>query len=192
MTTNNAVNSPLAGTTGTGHFVGSTSATLVTPTLGAATATSVVFSPTTGGIIGTTTNDNAAAGTVGEYISSSVLIGAAVSMSNATPITIASISLTAGDWDVSGMFVSNPAAGTTSTAVAMGISTVNNTFGTVAAECNYASINGSFGANVIQAPVNGRMRISLSTTTTVYLVAQVSFSVSTMTGYGFIGARRAR
>ncbi len=34
MTTNNAVNSPLSGTTGTGNFVGSTSPTLVTPILG--------------------------------------------------------------------------------------------------------------------------------------------------------------
>ena len=34
MATNNAVNSPLNGTTGTGNFVGSTSPTLVTPALG--------------------------------------------------------------------------------------------------------------------------------------------------------------
>ena len=37
MATNNAVNSPLAGTTGTGNFVGSTSPTLTTPIIGNAT-----------------------------------------------------------------------------------------------------------------------------------------------------------
>jgi hypothetical protein len=41
MTTNNAVNTTLSGQTGTGTFVGATSPTLVTPVLGAASATSV-------------------------------------------------------------------------------------------------------------------------------------------------------
>lgn len=43
MTTNNTVNTSLSGQTGTGTFVGSTSPVLVTPTLGAATATSINF-----------------------------------------------------------------------------------------------------------------------------------------------------
>lgn len=43
MTTNNSVNTSLAGQTGSGTFVGSTSPTLVTPTLGAALATSINF-----------------------------------------------------------------------------------------------------------------------------------------------------
>lgn len=38
MTTNNAVNTSLSGQTGTGSFVGSTSATLVTPALGTPTS----------------------------------------------------------------------------------------------------------------------------------------------------------
>jgi hypothetical protein len=46
MTTNNSVNTSLAGQTGTGNFVGATSPTLVTPTIGAATATSVNFGGT--------------------------------------------------------------------------------------------------------------------------------------------------
>src|SRR6185312_7050733 len=48
----------ISANTGTGSNVLATSPTLVTPTLGAATATTVAFSPTTGGIIGTATNDN--------------------------------------------------------------------------------------------------------------------------------------
>lgn len=43
MATNNSVNTSLAGQTGTGVFVGATSPTLVTPVLGAATATSINF-----------------------------------------------------------------------------------------------------------------------------------------------------
>lgn len=41
MTTNNAVNVPLAGNTGTGNFVGANTPTLITPNLGVATATSL-------------------------------------------------------------------------------------------------------------------------------------------------------
>jgi len=43
MATNNQINYPLAGQTGTGQFVGSTSPTLITPTLGAASATSLTL-----------------------------------------------------------------------------------------------------------------------------------------------------
>lgn len=43
MTTINAVNNILSGVTGSGTFVGATSPTLVTPTLGVATATSINF-----------------------------------------------------------------------------------------------------------------------------------------------------
>jgi hypothetical protein len=47
MTTNNAVNTTLSGQTGTGSFVGSTSPTLVTPTLGVSTAKSINFGGST-------------------------------------------------------------------------------------------------------------------------------------------------
>jgi hypothetical protein len=43
MTTNNRVNVPLSGQTGTGSFCGSNSPIISTPTLGAATATSIGF-----------------------------------------------------------------------------------------------------------------------------------------------------
>lgn len=43
MSTNNLINSPLTGTTGSGEFVGSNSPTMVSPTLGAALATSINF-----------------------------------------------------------------------------------------------------------------------------------------------------
>lgn len=46
MATNNATNTPLTGSTGSGSFVGSTSATLVTPLLG--TPTSGVLTNCTG------------------------------------------------------------------------------------------------------------------------------------------------
>jgi hypothetical protein len=38
----------------------------------------------------------------------------------------------------------------------------------------------------------GQRRVSVSTNTTCYLSISVSFAVSTMFGYGYIGARRRR
>ena len=78
------------------------------------------FESTGVSILGTTTNNNASAGNVGEFVESS-----ASGNFPATGITgdATSISLTAGDWDISLAF-SNPNAGTASTSYAlMGIST---------------------------------------------------------------------
>lgn len=112
------------GTTGTSstNVVFSTSPALVTPILGAATATSLAFSPSTGGIIGTTTNDNGGAGKVGEYIEST----GSPSFANFTTNTyadVATITLTAGDWDVSGqVFMDRNGATVTSIQAGVGIS----------------------------------------------------------------------
>jgi hypothetical protein len=147
------------------------------------TAGSLTFSPTTQGIVGTTTNDNAAAGYVGEYISSTVTASA---ITNNTFTNVTSISLTAGDWDVFGSILTNPAATTTQSGVSCGINTVSATFPSL-----YTS-NGAYTAGNNAGLVAPTVRLSLNTTTTVYLVAAVVYSISTLTITGFIGARRRR
>lgn len=159
------------------------------------TAGTITFSPTTGGIVGTTTNDNAAAGEVGEYISQSVLIGASVAVTSNVIKTVASISLTAGDWDVGGTVSSNPAAGTTTQFFSMAISTVNGPGAitpTQGAENNFTGGYVNTLAGQQYQFTAGPMRVSLAATTTIYLVTYMLFSVSTMGAYGFIGARRVR
>ena len=52
-------------------------------------------------VIGTGTNDNAAAGIVGEFITATVAVGGAVALVTATANTVTSITLTPGDWDMS-------------------------------------------------------------------------------------------
>lgn len=187
MTTINGVNLGLSGATGTVHFVGSTSPTLVTPTLGAATATSITFSPTTSGIVGTTTNDNAAAGKVGEFVSSVISSGSPVSLSDSTPANITSISLTAGDWDVNGNVYFVPTGNSTGSLVWTSATSATEPDSSLV---NEQSVNSATVGNIgISAPY---MRFSLSTTTTIYLSCISVFSTGAMGAYGGIYARRAR
>jgi len=155
--------------------------------------TSGLYTPT-GGIKGVSTNTNATAGNVGEYPSATLASGSAVSLSTGTAKTVTSISLTAGDWDVSGV-VNNILGATTNVVAAYaGISTTADTLGadnTFAGITNIAA--GLVYGNALQLRNNApAQRISIASTTTVYLIAFGSFSVSTMTAHGFIGARRVQ
>ena len=146
----------------------------------------------TTGIVGTTTNNNAQAGSVGEYVSSTVSSGSPVSMVNSTTVNVTSISLTAGDWDVSGSVAfSQPGA----TNVTNLVAAVNSSSATLpnADERSVAYIAAA-GIVVQQEPSLKIIstRYSLSGTTTIYLVAYTNFSISTLSAYGRISARRVR
>ena len=143
-------------------------------------------------IFGTTTNNNAAAGEIGEYISSTVLVGAAVATADATTVNVTSISLTAGDWDVSGVVCLEPAAGTITSLAIAAINTTSATIPTRPASGGISQITATTSASLGHSIPVGNTRISIASTTTVYLIARVLFTVSTMGTYGFIGARRAR
>lgn len=173
--------------------INSTAVGAVTPSTGKFTslaATGTITPSSTAGIAGTTTNDNANTGSVGEYLTSSTATQAA---STGVPLNAASVSLTAGDWDVTGLVQMNP-AGTTVTQTALaGISTVSATFGTVAAGINnFALISATSASGISDNLVAPVTRISIASTTTVFLVGQAGFTVSTMTISGFIRARRIR
>ena len=151
------------------------------------------FSQLFGGqLLGSGTNDNANAGNVGEFVSSTVLVGSAVALTTGVTANITSISLTAGDWDVWGNVLTNPAATTTTSNIVGSISTTSATLPTAPNGGAYAQLNTSIAANLPQALPTGTTRLSLSATTTVFLVTQVAFATSTMGAYGFIGARRRR
>jgi hypothetical protein len=181
--------------TGTGSPVFSTSPTLVTPTLGAATATSLTFSPTTGGIVGTTTNDNADAGKVGEYISSQVLFANRFNVSQNVPVTVTQVNLTAGDWDVSGnvfFFVAGGSSGTFSGGYSA-ISLISATMPDQSLFSGPNAVNGSVFPTLGNAV--STQRVSLAAPATVYLVTIAgTFGPGgpTVSVSGFIGARRMR
>jgi hypothetical protein len=193
-TTDTLTNKTLTGAAMNGTLGATTPSTVAATTI---SATGAITPSQTAGIVGTTTNNNADAGSVGEVVSSSVAVGSAVSLTNATGAftgkTITSISLTAGDWDVYGIVGINNAATTNFTAVAGGISTTNDTLNSVYEE----ETRFSYGASglVLNNVVSFSFpttRVSISATTTYYLIGYASFSVSTATAFGRITARRRR
>jgi hypothetical protein len=200
--------------TGSGSAVFGTSPTIASPSISGATITSSSYAGSvsattlsasstitpsqTAGIVGTTTNNNANAGSVGEYICAQVTNGGSptgcatntntpVSLTSGTASNVTSISLTAGDWDVSGNCAFVPTSTTNIGSVACSISTVSATNG------RYSQIPGLPVGNTaptgITAPLN---RVSIAATTTVYLVSFGTFSASTLSSFGFIAARRIR
>jgi hypothetical protein len=144
-------------------------------------------------IPGTTTNDSATAGNIGEYIESIIASGSAVALTNATAKTVTSISLTAGDWDVSANIGLTGGATTTVGTIQGSISLTTNTTDltvgrSVATYFNSATVFANTPIQLSVAPV----RISLASTTSVFLVGFAGFGVSTLSAYGIIRARRVR
>lgn len=150
---------------------------------GAPTFASLTFSPTTQGIVGTTTNNNAAASYVGEVISNSA---SGVALTTTVDASVISISLTAGDWDVFGSIRFVPAAGTTTASTESSISTTSATHSAL------STVGGARIADGVSAYPAPTVRLSLAGTTTVYLVATAAFGVSTMAANGSLTGRRRR
>lgn len=140
-------------------------------------------------IVGSATNDTASTGDVGEAVASTVAVGSAVALTTNTPANVTSVTLTAGDWDVSG--VVNLAFGSaTHTGSAASFSTTTATLATDGSE-GYNGEQITITSTTGSVPV-GLGRVSLSATTTVYLVARSTFSAGTVGAFGKIVARRRR
>ena len=161
---------------------------------------SVITGPTSIG--GTATNDSASAGFVGEHLSQSRLRSSSTALTTtvAANITATALTLTAGDWEVEGMVGFAPAATTSINRLFACISTTsatapnNDTWAVQDANGQISWIQ-TFNSEVPGLDiVSGRVksRVSISSTTTFYLVAYANFTVSTMTAYGSIRARRVR
>lgn len=143
--------------------------------------------------VGTTTNDSAAAGSIGEYVESEILVGGSlVSLTTGTPANVTSISLTAGDWDVWGNVGFSLNAATTLTNIIGWVSATSATLPANPNKGGQAYLNLAFttgGGQLLGIP--GR-RFSLASTTTIYLSTQAAFGVNTCAAFGSIVARRVR
>lgn len=117
-----------------------------------------------------------------------------ISTTNNAPLNIAALSLTAGDWDVAGAINID---GATSTTVSYFTGSAGQTSATLnqAPGASFAQTYGGGTPFVTLGWVTNVLpvqRISLSGTTTIYLVNQAGFAVSTLGSNGFIRARRVR
>ncbi|MEH2627073.1 hypothetical protein V1292_005128 [Bradyrhizobium sp. AZCC 1719] len=196
VTFNGALGTPSSGvaTNLTGTASGLTAGTFTAGSASNLTSGTLPAARTNGHMNGTATNDAASAGEVGELIGSTVTSGSAVSLTTATNANVTSISLTAGDWDVFGAITYNYDGTTNVTTQLSSISstsaTLDNTQG------NYFVWRFGSGGLVPQAEMGGftigPVRKSLSSTTTIYLVARSDFTVSTASAYGRLWARRVR
>lgn len=157
------------------------------------TMPSITFNSTSG-IIGTTTNNNAAALSVGELVSN-VVADSTTSLTSNTNADTTSISLTAGDWDVWGNVAFTGAAGT---GVIINLGWISTSSATLPASNLYSSFFVSTAGAILPysiAPIAFTVpaqRLSLSATTTVYLSVRSAFITSTSTAGGAIYARRRR
>jgi hypothetical protein len=146
---------------------------------------------------GTTSGNNAPAGDNGEYASAITLVASEVDVSTAAA-NVVTLSLTAGDWDVSGEFWVDTANGTATISgnTRCAITQTSGTIATTPADST-ASVGGFFSplattsAVMFKLPV-GPTRISLTTTTNIFLVGQTGVSAGTAKGYGILRARRVR
>lgn len=141
---------------------------------------------------GTSTNDNAAAGYIGEYTSSFINSGSAITLTNNQFSDVTSISLTAGDWDVSSVSLFTESVVGTVTSIFFGVSDVSgNAIGGTKGDSYVISsaipnASGDSGGSV------ANWRVSITTTTPIYLKARVNALSGTYLAYGRISARRVR
>jgi hypothetical protein len=142
--------------------------------------------------LGVTDGSNASTGYVGEVVTSSIAIGSATSLTSGTAKTITSITLTAGDWMISGNIGFIAASGTLPTILTSSISTTTNTQATSPNGGGFTQFQLAFAATSTNVLPIAPTRFNITSTTTYFLVATATFTVSTLTGYGSITARRFR
>lgn len=148
----------------------------------------------TDGIVGTTTNNDASAGSVGQLISQTVASGSAVSLTTGVVSNITSIPLTAGDYDVWAIGIFSGVANST---IVNGYS-CNVSASSAVSETTIGQFANGYGPAA--SPFNqvtltsqpGPARIKLGSSATYYLNCFANFSVNTLGAYGGIYARRRR
>jgi hypothetical protein len=132
---------------------------------------------------GVTDGSDAAAGQVGEYLTASS--SGSVGLGTGAVVNIATLPLTAGDWDVQGNIIFNPTGAATYAAAS--VNTASAALGPVATR-----VPGAGGGVQMRIGTGGTFRVSVSAAATAYLVAQTAFTSGAMTATGALWARRVR
>jgi hypothetical protein len=146
-------------------------------------------------IVGTNTNDSAATGNVGEAVRSTLGQGSAVSVTASnTFFTVVSISLTAGDWDLSAMGCSTVVASTGTPVFQVLQAAINSTGGNTSGTTGDNRIQSSAGPNSIadSCVTIPDYRVSLSGSATYYMTMSIVYSAGSSGDYGVYGRLSAR
>lgn len=132
---------------------------------------------------GVTDGSDATAGQIGEYLATT---GPSVGLASSAVTNVATLTLTAGDWNVEGNIVYNPTG--VVTFVSASINTVSGAMGA------FATANaGTLGTGLQhRIGTGGTARVNVTSDTTAYLVGQCFFTSGAMNAVGRIWARRVR
>lgn len=140
-----------------------------------------------GGITGLTAGTAAASGIVGEVLTAT---GAATGLTSNTITSVASLALPAGEWVVDAViqYVLTSAVASNRN---LGVNTSSSAFSTDfwQTKRQLAGISVTTGTSVDDCPTT---YYRLSSPTTVHALTQATFSAGTITGQGYIRARRVR
>ena len=142
------------------------------------------------GLRGVTSGVDAASGIVGEYVESKVLIGSAVALTTATQITLVSLALQPGDWDLSG-FIHYEGTATSVNERLAEICPTAATFGT--GDRGRAQLGVTANLTVTSEYwAIPTLRQNISVATTYFLVVRATFTGGTCLTAGRLSARRIR
>ena len=144
-----------------------------------------------GNVRGATNGSSAPAGSIGEVMTASVASGSALTLSTGTHKTITSITLTPGDWDVSGVMTATR-NGATVTQIKVGISSTTGNSATGLVEGSNLAKSTGPTANFDDTVSVPGYRISITATTTYYLKMSADYTVATPNATGRLSARRVR
>lgn len=143
-------------------------------------------------IIGTNTNNSAAAGWVGEYLESLQSAFTAWPASTGQYGDGVSLALTAGDWDVTAVAEFRDNGATIAGISEMGIGTASGNSGTGLVGGSNAVGIAYFGATTWWGAAVPSFRVSISATTTYYLKLFLTYSAGTPQYRCRLSARRVR
>lgn len=145
-------------------------------------------------LAGVATVSNAAAGQIGEILETTVLIGAAVALTSTVTATIASLVLSAGDWDVWALlnYQTNIATTVNYVIATLGVGTAVLPTRPNGGAWNTIAPSGAAGAAASLDLPTGTRRVNVAAPTTINLLANSLFAVNVASAYGYIGARRRR
>lgn len=145
-------------------------------------------------LIGTTTNDNASVGNIGYFYSVTKTVGSPVALTSDIAVDVASLTLAAGDYDVWGN-VGFLGGGTTTFQYGMGWQSITSATQPTRDFTSSLSFSGAgqtvFGGTSIVFNIQQR-RVSLASSTTLYLSVQAGFGISTCSAFGNLFARVRR